>query len=434
MSTETSPRLADHPRRYEIANEMHARPFPTLEAPSHVLYLALKEPQGAASRNRERDRAHLIALLDRFNAPHPKPGATHWFGALGRHMLKWECHTEFTTYTLFIEGLEERPLDPAAYELLPPDWLAEAPGARMTSALIRVETCADEAGDDAIQNRLSEWFVAESVAAARILEGTAILAGDFRIDTCGHMRFAIFVRPGTSSRRIGRIVQRLTEIETYKAMALLGLRRARDLDRAMSGLDGRLTHLMGDLSGEQIPADESLDQLLGISAELEQLLATSSFRFGASGAYEALVHDRIAALRETRLFGRQTFAEFMNRRFDPAMRTIRSSEARLRAMAERAARAGELLRTRVDVERQAQNQRLLASMDRRADLALRLQQTVEGLSVVAISYYAVSLASYLAYPLLKPLGASKEITMAGLTPLVVLAVFLMVRSIRKRMH
>ena len=122
------------------------------------------------------------------------------------------------------------------------------------------------------------------------------------------------------------------------------------------------------------------------------------------------------------------------RRYDPAMRTVKSTEVRLRSMAERAQRAAELLRTRVDVERSAQNQELLASMDRRADLALRLQHTVEGLSVVAISYYALSLAAYVAAPVAEAWGVQKPLMMAALTPLVVLTVWLMVRQIRRRMH
>ena len=132
-------RLADHPLRYELANELHARPFPPLEAPCHAVYLAIKNPVDAANRDRDLDRAHLLALLDRFGATHPSPGATHYFGDLGKHKIKWECHTEFTTYTIFTPGLPDRPFDPASFDVLPPDWLAEAPGARITSALIRVE-------------------------------------------------------------------------------------------------------------------------------------------------------------------------------------------------------------------------------------------------------------------------------------------------------
>ncbi len=101
-------------------------------------------------------------------------------------------------------------------------------------------------------------------------------------------------------------------------------------------------------------------------------------------------------------------------------------------MADRAMRAGQLLGTRVDVERSAQNQQLLASMDKRADLQLRLQHTVEGLSVVAISYYAVNLAGYLVMPLAEPAGLSKTVTMALLAPLVVGLVWLMVRRVRQR--
>jgi uncharacterized membrane-anchored protein len=190
---------------------------------------------------------------------------------------------------------------------------------------------------------------------------------------------------------------------------------------------------MNEMSGEISRPDATLRELLGVSAELEKILADTSFRFGATGAYEALVNQRIAVLREGRFEGRQTMGEFMMRRFDPAMRTVKSAERRLQQMAERAMRAGDLLRTRVDVERSAQNQAVLASMDRRADLQLRLQRTVEGLSVVAISYYAVNLAKYVAYPF-APHGWSEGILTAILTPPVVLLVWLAIRRIRRKVE
>ena len=139
-------------------------------------------------------------------------------------------------------------------------------------------------------------------------------------------------------------------------------------------------------------------------------------------------------LREERFTGRQTFGEFMMRRYDPAMRTVKASERRLSAMADRAMRAGNLLRTRVDVERSAQNQSLLESMNARADLQLRLQKTVEGLSVVAISYYAVSLAGYLMSPLASPLSISANSLKATVTLPVVLLVWWAIRRIRKRIE
>ncbi|MFZ9199749.1 MAG: DUF3422 family protein [Paracoccaceae bacterium] len=426
------PNLPDHPQRYAMVNELHARPFPVLEAPCMAAYIAIKEPVEAANRDRARDRAHLLALLDRNGAPHPQPDATHFASPIGRSELKWESHTEFVTYSAFTPGLSARAFDPIEAEVFPSDWIANAPGKRLTSILIRVETLP--ADEDELVERLDDWFVAESLAVARVVDGAAVIAGDFRIDPAGHMRFAVFVQPGTGGRRVGRIVQRLCEIETYRAMSMLGLMRSRQLTAQLNALDPRLAALVGALDDTEPSPDAALHNLLAISAELESLAVKFSFRFGATAAYEAILTQRVQVLREERVAGRQTFGEFMMRRYDPAMRTVKSAEKRLKEMAERAERAAELLRTRVDVERSAQNQKLLESMDRRADLALRLQHTVEGLSVVAISYYAVSLVAYLAAPFGKGLGLSKEELTAALVLPVVGAVWFMVRRIRKAMQ
>ncbi|MEQ9041377.1 MAG: DUF3422 domain-containing protein [Silicimonas sp.] len=423
--------IEDHPLRYALANELHARPFPTLTPPCRAAFLAIKQPQNAGNRDRELDRAHLISLLDRYGAQHPQPGATHYFGQIGKHQLKWECHTEFVTYTIFGDGVAETPFDASTFKMFPDDWLAEAPGVRITSALIRVEQFD---ADDKIAEKLDRWFVSDSLAVSRVLDDSAIMAGDFRIDEAGHMRFVLFVRPKTGAQRVGRVVQRLCEIETYKTMSMLGFSRARALGSQIGAIDRELTALISNMSGQDARPEATLAALLDVSSRLEDILAQSSFRFGATGAYETLVNQRIGVLREERFFGRQTFAEFMTRRFDPAMRTVKATEGQLRSMAERGTRAADLLRTRVDVERSAQNQELLESMDKRADLQLRLQRTVEGLSVVAISYYAVNLAAYMAYPFAEPAGVSKGLATAILTPLVVLAVWFMVRKIRRNLH
>jgi uncharacterized membrane-anchored protein len=422
------PAIEDHPLRYALVNELHARPFPALEAPCHAVYLAIKEPLDAANRSRDADRAHLIELLERHASAHPQPDATHFSGAIGRTDLKWESHTEFVTYSAFGKGVSDRAFDPAEAKVFPSDWLARSPGKRIASVLIRVEFMPENEAE--VLAKLEDWFVAESLACAYVVDGAAIVAGDFRIDPAGHMRFAVFVRPGTGARRIGRIVQRLCEIETYRAMSMLGLMRARQLTTRLNALDPRLSSLVSGLDTVGASPEAALHDLLTISAELESLAVQFSFRFGATAAYEAIVNQRIEVLREVRMQGRQTFGEFMMRRYDPAMRTVKSADGRLRSMAERAERAAELLRTRVDVERSAQNQKLLESMDKRADLQLRLQRTVEGLSTVAISYYGVNLAAYVVEPLAHRLHLTHGTLMAILTPLVVLGVWAMVRRIR----
>lgn len=422
--------IDDHPLRYALANELHARPFPVAAMPCTVVFLAIKKSVAAVARDRREDLDHLIDLLDRHGAQHPQPDATHYAGQIGRHWLKWEQHTEFVTYTAIAQNVSERAFNPADFEVFPPDWLMASPGQRVTSAMVRV---VEREGDEVIKSKLLDWFEPESLAVARVLDDAAVCASDFRIDPAGHMRFALFVANGTGRRRTGRIVQRLCEIETYKAMSMLGFARVKQLTPRIGMLDEKLTRLMGQMTDNSAQPDELLQDLLSTSIELETLAAQCSFRFGATGAYEAIVNQRIEVLREERFEGGQNFADFMMRRYDPAIRTVKSTERRLQALSDRAIRAGELLRTRVDVERSAQNQALLESMDRRADLALRLQHTVEGLSVVAISYYAVSLVSYLLYPLTGA-GISKGMLSAGVTIPVVFAVWFAVRRIRKRLE
>ncbi|CUH44386.1 DUF3422 family protein [Ruegeria atlantica] len=422
--------IDDHPLRYALANELHARPFPVAAMPCTVVFLAIKKSVAAVARDRREDLDHLIDLLDRHGAQHPQPDATHYAGQIGRHWLKWEQHTEFVTYTAIAQNVSERAFNPADFEVFPPDWLMASPGQRVTSAMVRV---VEREGDEVIKSKLLDWFEPESLAVARVLDDAAVCASDFRIDPAGHMRFALFVANGTGRRRTGRIVQRLCEVETYKAMSMLGFARVKQLTPRIGKLDEKLTRLMGQMTDNSAQPDELLQDLLSTSIELETLAAQCSFRFGATGAYEAIVNQRIEVLREERFEGGQNFADFMMRRYDPAIRTVKSTERRMQALSDRAIRAGELLRTRVDVERSAQNQALLESMDRRADMALRLQHTVEGLSVVAISYYAVSLVSYLLYPLTDT-GISKGMLSAAVTIPVVLAVWFAVRRIRKRLE
>ncbi len=422
--------IDDHPLRYRLANELHARPFPVAQVPCTVAFLAIKKPGTSQGGDRQDDIAHLINLLDRHGAPNPQPDATHYAGQIGRYWLKWEQHTEFVTFTAISQNVSERAFNPADFEVFPPDWMMASPGQRITSALLRVVPRPE---DDVVRNLLPDWFEPESLAVSRVLDDAAICASDFRIDPAGHMRFALFVSDGTGERRVGRIIQRLCEIETYKAMSMLGFARVKSLTPRIGELDQKLTALMGEMTDGGKHPDDMLPQLLKTSTELETISARCSFRFGATGAYEAIVNQRVKVLREERFMGGQTFADFMMRRYDPAMRTVKSTELRLQALSDRAIRAGDLLRTRVDVERSAQNQALLESMDRRADQALRLQRTVEGLSVVAISYYAVSLVSYLLYPLTSA-GISKGMLTALVTVPVILAVWVGVRRIRRRLE
>jgi len=282
-----------------------------------------------------------------------------------------------------------------------------------------------------IKDKLSSWFERESLAVSRVLDNAAVIAGDYRADSNGHLRFAVFVPESTGRRRVGRIVQRLNEIEIYKTMSMLGLMRSRTLSAELNTVDVNLSALVANLADDRVLAEDNLHGLLQLSADLEGHSAAVAYRFAATKAYSAIVAQRIEVLREGQFEGRQTFREFMMRRFDPAMRTVQACDGRLQDLISRAIRTGDLLRTRVDVERQSQSQNLLSSMNRRADAQLQLQKTVEGLSIVAISYYATGLTLYVLAPFSDFIGVSKGILTAAIVPVVVGLVYLALRRIRK---
>lgn len=416
--------MGQHPLRRDLVHELHARPFPETEAGSSVVMVAIIPGEDAF--------AALFALLDYYKAPLPAAGINQHSVDLGPARLKWERHSEFVTYTLIRKGLAEPAFSGALHEYFPADWLDQA-GELMTSVLVRIES-RQQRGDEQLLASFDNWFQAESLSVSAVGEWSSLVASDFRLDARGHVRVAIIADQGLDSIQLGRLVQRLLEIEVYKSMAMLSLPVAREAAGKLGNLEARLTSIVQEISDAQKSDQETLDTLLAISTAIQNLSASTGFRFSAAIAYETIVNQRLLSLEESRIHGRQQLSEFMRRRFDPAMRTCQATEKRLSEVSKRSTRASNLLRTRVDVAAERQSRALLDSMNVRAEQQLRLQETVEGLSVVAISYYAVSLLGYIIAPVADALTIKKSWLLAGLSPLVIVGVLLMLRATHRRLR
>jgi uncharacterized membrane-anchored protein len=378
----------NHADRYAMAEEVHARPPESVLTPARASYVAVL----IDGDDRARELAHLEALCRRHAIAGPPAGATHWRSNLGKSRLKWERHGEFTGYLMIAPGAAVRPFAEPAAALLPADWLSAVPGRTIAAVHVDIVSDTDRAVDAAT---LAKYFSGQGVAGASIAEDAGEVFTDFRIHEDGFSRWLVRDR-GLTPGQAGRTLQRLVEIEAYRMLTLLALPIARRQTPRVLAIERELASLTDGLAQGQGNDEELLHELTRLAAEVESGLAASQFRFGASRAYVELVTRRIAELRESRLPGLQTIEEFMARRFTPAVATCHTAAQRLHGLSERIARASNLLSTRVDIARERQNQALLASMDRRARLQLRLQQTVEGLSVAAIVYYMAGLVGYLA--------------------------------------
>lgn len=409
-----------HNQRVAMIDELHSRPFLKINAPAQLAFLALK-PQTDGLHTARTARRQLLAFLDLFDAPHPEEDAVYYFVSLDGMTLKWENHSEFATYTLFVEGESREPFASDLHKAFDADWLSAHDAHVISSVTIEIEPVADRTTmETRLNGPLRAVFSRPTFPASIVTDEGAAIAADFDRDANGHLRFVILAHDRLGPGRIGRVAQRLLEIETYRAMSMLALPVARKLLGELGVIETRLSDTVSAMATKHEEPARSLEDLLKISADLAYLSSQSSFRFSASRAYETLVHQRIELLREERLLERQTFAEFMKRRYDPTMRTCLSAASQLEDLQARAAQASELLGTHVSVTTSAQNRELLAKMDRRAAQQARLQETVEGISVVAISYYAVSLLSYLLAPVAKLADLSKT-TLAALLVLPVVA-------------
>ncbi len=417
-----------HPLRVALHNEIHARPPEAMGAPlaiSHVVMVC-----NADQRKQSRD--HMAALARDNHKPQPDSASTHTRVDLGPYRVRWEMHTEFVTWT-FIRPLKSEPFgerDPeTALDVVPRDWMAQLPGECLASMHLWVLPAGSVEPETLVQQVLSD----ETLVASTVSDGFAEVYTDFAIHADGYSRVVVLAG-SLSPRRLGRLVQCLLEIETYRMAALLGLPAAREASTVLASAELELAELAQSIRSatrEDEPA--LLDRLTRLAGQVESQHAVTHSRFSASAAYFELVDRRIADISESRLAGMQTIREFMDRRLSPARSTCAWSSRRQDALSQRVSRISNLLRTRVEIEQQQSSQDLLVAMNRRQGLQLRMQSTVEGLSVAAITYYIVGLVSYLAKGV-QHLGWpwSAEVTSAVTIPVIALAVWWSMRRLHAR--
>lgn len=395
-ATTYRPLPADDGLRTELHNEVHARPPARIRLPALVVFVAVFND----GVSREQECEHLRGLPGQDGLT-PADLQGHFLRLrLPGYTLKWERHTEFSRYSLVQPLPDEAHLgtrDPEllSHLVLPVDWLANIPG-RTFVAIKLIMLHGDLSDPQQTLAQARTWLGEHTVVASQMgNNGHSIVATDFMLRDTGFERMLVVAPPDTTETRAGRISQRLLEVETYRLMALRGLPVAKQLGPLLAESERQLADITAQLENKGATDQALLDTLVSLAAGVERATAEHAYRFSATRAYDALVTQRIAELREQPIPGTQTIGEFMQRRLSPAMGTVAATAQRLASLSERVSRASALLRTRVDIATEVQNQQLLEKLTRGQELQLRLQTTVEGLSIAAISYYVVSLLLYL---------------------------------------
>jgi uncharacterized membrane-anchored protein len=424
--------IKEHPLRRAGIAELHARTFEPLISPARIAHIALLCGQRGSGRNEN----HLRSLLQYFGTPIPTHFDQYYYADLGSLRLRWERHTEFVTYSFSQQGHFTSPFVGSPLDAIPQTWLQEMPGELIAAVLLALEPRTTPERDT---DQIRALFGGQTIIGAEVAGGAGHVYSDLRLYNDGFMH--LLVRDmALSEDQAGRLIKRILELSTYRAMALLGLPLARKVGDILSDADRRLANVAKSLTRTSSYMDIAeertlLTELTTLATAIEAVTAQTAYRFEASRAYYQVVEQRLHQLRQQRIEGLQTFSEFLNARLAPAVATCVATSERQQYLAERAARLTGLLRARVEISLQEQNRSLLDSMDQRAHLQLRLQETVEGLSVIAISYYGLGLIGYFVKGLERygyPFDAT--LTIGAAVPVVLLLAWVGLRWMKRRLH
>lgn len=436
--TPPSPRVLppDDALRAALHNEVHARPSARIRLPALIVYLAV-DNEGVT---REQECEHLRRLPELGHLTPSDLAGNFLRLRLPGGTLKWERHTEFTRYSMvqpLPAGAGLGACNPELHsQLIVPDgWWAAVPG-RTFCAIQLAMVAGDLSNPEVVVQQARDWFDGQHIIGSLMgANGHSMAITDFVLRPSGFERMLVVAPSDISETRAGRISARLIEIETYRIMALRGLPVAKQLGPELAQAERQLADITADLERKSSSDQAMLDTLVALAARVEKGMAQHVYRFSATRAYEELVAQRISELREQPIPGTQTIGEFMRRRLSPAMATVASTAKRLSSLSERVARTSALLRTRVDIATEVQNQQLLEKLTRGQELQLRLQSTVEGLSIAAISYYVISLALYGAKAM-KSAGVPihPEMAAGALVPVVLWAVWRTTKRIHDKLH
>lgn len=417
--------IPDYPERLELHTELNAVAYELLAPPFQLSHWVLMSERDRVDQ--ERQLVGELCIRYGINPPHSHE--SDFSADFGEFRLRWERHTEYSTYTVYRAKPFEIPFEHSAIEYVPREWLAQLPGELLVATHIALE---DRSQPKRSLHELVTLFASGTVIGSKVAGGAASVWSDNQIhkDNFGHI---LIHDENLRSRQVGRLVQRLLEIETYRMLAMLPLPITRTIIPQLARADQRLAELIASNVEMNSIEDEQrlLDELTRLAAETERLSARTSHRFNASRAYYDIVKLRITELREERIEGLQMMQEYMIQRLSSAMGTCELVHTKLETLSMRLGRASALLRTRVDLSMEAQIRDLLKSMDNRAHVQLRMQETVEGLSVVVLSYYLLGILGY-GLKALKAAGHDLDVELlTGLAiPGVVLSVFFIVTGLR----
>ena len=373
---QTAPSKTDIATR--VHRELHERPPLDVQPPAHIHHVAYLLPEQEGSRKKAcADALELFRALD-----------------INLMRITWELHSEFVTYTFIHMAAASQSLGfgpmklPETIPTPQPDWERIVALDILVTGWVQLK-----------KNERQYLFGNDRLYGSQMQGGKAQVWTTFQLDESSWEQYLILAGELTPLQ-LGRQIKRLVEIENYYHLILMPLDCFRERSAELRELETAFTRHTQEMFSAMVDASSEderswLALLTEHSGKVTKLKEAMRYRMGAAHSYDIQLRRILDALGEERVpEGNQPLGTFLSARIGPAVRGYDNFNERLDSLSRGLDRASNMLRTRVEMTVQKQNLELLEGMSKQGRQQIMLQMTVEGLSVIVLSYYLSGLFGY----------------------------------------
>lgn len=423
------------PHVFSLVEEVHSDlgivPVERVEGSARVHHVAYRRDEDEAEED-IRERFMLLCVELGIPEGQRSIGETraHAWGELPKDptvslQLAWELHTEYYFVRAILSHDGELPESAYMEAIVPALHRAGTPPLVTCLDMLVVDHPMDP-------EEVCQHIICRNRFGARVMGGDLAVYTNYEpLD--GRERYVIAGSRQAIREHAAFAVANIGRIENYYHLLLLPRNEVRnavqEVHRWERDLSRRLQDVTHALEGaEPAHLEEWLRALTVDLSRVVRLHGRYNHVLSATFPYSETVRDGFAAWKEEPVKGFDSLSEVILNRTSTVSEEYHAFLARLDRMENEISDLVAILRTRVDMNMEAQNTKLLRNLDIRSAIQTRLQEMAEGLSVIVISYYMTGLAGYVFKALEKRhVIESATVPTALFIPVAVLTAFLVAR-------
>lgn len=352
------------------------------------------------------------------------------------YILRWEIHSEYYNYQFwYLPADREKCLSFGELETEIPTLPVCFLGTKVTALDIIITDDPAYSKPERIQELLGD-----TIYANRVMGTDIRIMTNYRPDKRNRERYLVTTgNEAVLMDRIEQVVENIGQTENYYHLLLLPLpdyftklNTVGIIEKRVAERTERITATMETAAGEDM--EVWLKDLTSELSQIHNLNERLRHRFSATFHYDKLYNRALDDWHAEPLEHYEPLRNVLNRKTemitDDYHRLIQRVDASEKSIADLIS----VLRTRIDLILQRQNLEMLEGMHATAKHQVKLQETVEGLSIIVISYYLTGLAGYVFKAMEKAWGLNSSLATGIFVPIAILFSLFMTWKFKKAME